>query len=87
MIKKDGGYMDDKEKKIEEYNDRFMKRILKSALYTFFIFLFTMFGVAFIIGLVFDTGDTSLIISFCISIIFTIFFCTMTIIEEMKIIK
>lgn len=81
--------MKDKEKEIEieEYNDRFMKKLLKSALYTFFIFLFTMFGVAFIIDLVFHGGDTSLIISFCISIIFTIFYCTMTIIEEIRKIK
>ena len=49
--------MNDKEKEIEEYNDRFMKKVLKSALYTFLIFLFTMFGVAFIIDLVFHGGD------------------------------
>lgn len=78
--------MNDKE--IEEYNNRFMKKVLKSALYTFFIFLFTIFVLLVIIDLVFGgSSDTSFIISFCISIIFTMFYCTMTIIKEFKKIK
>lgn len=79
--------MKDKEKEIEEYNDRFMKKVLKSALYTFFIFLFTIFGVVFIMYLVFHGGDAPFIISFCICTIFTIFYCTLTIIEEIRKIK
>ena len=77
--------MKDKDRAIEEYNKRFMKKILRSIVYTFFIFLFTIFGLYFIISLIFGSGgDTSLLISFCIGLIFTIFYCTLTIIEEIK---
>lgn len=77
--------MNDKDRAIEENNKRFMKKILRSTLYTFFIFLFTIFGLYFIISLIFGNGgDASLLVSFCIAIIFTIFYCTLTIIEEIK---
>lgn len=79
--------MDNKDKEILEYNDRFMKKVLKSLLYTFFIFLFTMLVVVFIFDLIFHGSDYSIVISFCISIIFTLFYCTMTIIEELRKIK
>ena len=77
--------MNNEDKEIIEYNDRFMKKVLKSALYTFFIFLFTIFIVYFILSLIFhDNDDFVVIISFFVSIIFTIFFCMITIIEEIK---
>lgn len=76
--------MDDKDRSILEYNNKFIKRVLKSALYTFFILLFTMIGLAFIFDLIFPSGDLSIIISLYISIIFTIIYCTMTIIEEIR---
>lgn len=77
--------MNNEEKEIIEYNDRFMKKILKSALYTFFIFLVTIFVVYFIFNLIFlDNDDFAVTISFFISTIFTMFFCTITIIEEIR---
>ena len=77
--------MNNEDKEIIEYNDRFMKKVLKSALYTFFIFLFTIFIVYFIVNLIFhDNDDFVITISFFVSIIFTIFFCMITIIEEIK---
>lgn len=80
--------MKDKEKDIIEYNNRFIKKVLKSALYTFFIFLLTVFVLIIGSDLIFHgSDDASLIISFCISIIFTIFYCTLTIIEEIRKIK
>lgn len=76
--------VDEKEKEILEYNNRFMKKVLKSALYTLFVLLSTFFLVGFVLGLLFDGGDTSIIVTICIGIIFTIFYCTMTIIDEIK---
>ncbi|MEY8417187.1 hypothetical protein AAK964_12855 [Tissierella praeacuta] len=47
--------MDAKDKEILEYNDRFMKMVLKSVLYTIFIFLLTMFGISPILDLMFQS--------------------------------
>lgn len=74
--------MDDKEKEILEQNNRFFKKLLKSVLYTFFIVLFIMYVLSFVFQLIF--GDDFLIISLCIAIICTMFYCTMTIIEEIR---
>ena len=79
--------MNNKDKEILEQNSKFFKRVFKSAIYTFFIFLFVMFGLIYVFDLVFHGGDTSLIISFCVCIIFTVFYCTLTILEEIKEIK
>lgn len=80
--------MNYKEKEIIEYNDKFMKKVLKSVLYTFYIFLFTVFIVYTFFNLIFhDKDDFAIAISLFISIIFTMFFCTLTIIEEIKKIK
>lgn len=76
--------MNNEDKKIVEYNDKLMKKILKSVLFTFYILLFTIFIVFFISDLIFHDENFSIIISFCISIIFTIFYCTITIIDEIK---
>ena len=76
--------MNDKDKEILEYNNRFFKKILKSLLFTFFIAIFTFFVLFNIIGLIFSDGDFAFTISFFISIVFTLFYCTMTIIEEIK---
>ncbi|WP_313756669.1 hypothetical protein [Tissierella sp.] len=69
--------MDAKDKEILEYNDRFMKMVLKSI----FIFLLTMFGISSILDLMFQS-DISIIVSFSVSIICTIFYCTLIIIEK-----
>lgn len=78
--------MDNKDKKILEDHDRFMKKVLKAVLYTLSIFLFTMFGINLILGLIFQS-DFSIIVSFSVGIIFTIFYCALTIIEEIRKIK
>jgi len=69
--------VDAKDKEILEYNDRFMKMVLKSI----FIFLLTMFGISSILDLMFQS-DISIIVSFSVSIICTIFYCTLIIIEK-----
>jgi len=74
--------VDAKDKEILEYNDRFMKMVLKSI----FIFLLTMFGINLILGLIFQS-DFSIIVSFSVGIIFIIFYCALTIIEEIRKIK
>lgn len=79
--------MADKEKGISKDNYRFMKKVLKSALHTIFVILSWMFVVGFLFGLLFDGKDSSIIIILCMGIIFTIFYCTMTIIEEIRNLK
>lgn len=79
-------YMKDKEKS-QEYDYRFIKKLLKSLLYTFLMFLFTVFVVLFLIESVFGGSDTSVIVSFCITIIFLIVYSTMTIKDKIKEIK
>ncbi|WP_313757309.1 hypothetical protein [Tissierella sp.] len=78
--------MDNKDKKILEDHDRFMKKVLKAVLYTLSIFLLTMFGINLILGLIFQS-DFSIIVSFSVGIIFIIFYCALTIIEEIRKIK
>ena len=78
--------MKDKEKS-QEYDYRFIKKLLKSLLYTFLMFLFTVFVVLFLIESVFGGSDTSVIVSFCITIIFLIVYSTMTIKDKIKEIK
>ena len=68
-------------------NYRVIKKLLKSLLYTFLIFLFTVFVVLFLIESVFGGSDISLIVSFCITTIFIIIYSTMTIIDIIKGIK
>lgn len=77
--------MNNKEQAPNDY--RFLKKLLKSLLYTFLIFLFTVFVVLFLIESVFGGSDISLIVSFCITTIFIIIYSTMTIIDEIKGIK
>lgn len=76
--------MGDKEKGISGDNHRFMKKVLKSSLYTVFVILFWMFVVGFLFGVLFNGKDSSIIIILCMGIIFTIFYCTMTILEEIR---
>jgi len=78
--------VDNKDKKILEDHDRFMKKVLKAVLYTLSIFLLTMFGINLILGLIFQS-DFSIIVSFSVGIIFIIFYCALTIIEEIRKIK
>ncbi|WP_427337662.1 hypothetical protein [Caloranaerobacter sp. DY30410] len=81
--------MDRKDQDILDYNNKFMKRILKSLLYTFIVFIISVWGVFSVIGLIFNNmsvaqSNTWAIISICIGIIFTIFYCTFTILDEIK---
>ena len=77
------------EKEMINSSDQFMKKVLRSLLYTFFIFIFSMWGIGFLIQLPFgdmtvEQSNAWAIISVCIGIIFTIFYCTFTIIEEIR---
>lgn len=81
--------MNNKEQEILENNKKFLKKVFKSLLYTFFVFMFSMFGIYTIATLVFNNmsarqADIWPIVSICIGIIFTIFFCTFTILDEIK---
>lgn len=78
--------MDDKERSMLDEHQHFMKKILKAMISTFVIFLFSIYGILPLIGLAFgnDSSNTLFIISFCIGIIFTIFYCTFTIVDEIK---
>lgn len=84
--------MDEKEKKIIEGNNRMFKKIFKSILYTLIIFFISFWGVYGIIGALFGEFSAQQsyawgIISIGIGIIFTVFYCTFTILEELKNIK
>jgi uncharacterized membrane protein YGL010W len=76
--------LDDKEKEMIVYNDRLMNKILKSALYTIITVFCVMYGLGFILDLMFQSGDMTIVVCLLIGIIFTIFYCTLTIIEEIK---
>lgn len=79
--------MDKKDKEVLEYNERFIKKVLKAALYTLCVILFAIFLLGLVLGLMLDGSETSIIISLSIAIIFTIFYSSLTIIEEIKKIK
>ncbi len=77
------------EKEMLNNHNKFIKKVLKSLLYTFFILVFSMWGLSFLIQLV--LGDMTVeqsnawgIISVCIGIVFTMFYCTFTIIDEIR---
>lgn len=84
--------MDEKQRKIIKDNIRIFTKIFKSILYTLIIFILSFWGIYGIIGALF--GEFSVqqsyvweIISIGIGIIFTVFYCTFTILEELKNIK
>ncbi len=73
-------------------NNKLLKNILKSALYTALIWVISMYGIYSIANLAFpnmsgEQSNTWAVLSFCIGIIFTIFYCTFTIIDEIKNVK
>lgn len=81
--------MDEKEKKMMEDNNRMFKKIFKSILYTLITFFISIWGVYGAISLAFgemsaEQSNTWVIISLGIGIIFTVFYCTFTILEEVK---
>lgn len=81
--------MDKEEKEMLEDHNTLVKKILKSLLYTFFVFIFSLWGIYALIANVFhnlsvEQSNTWAIISICIGIIFTLFFCTFTILDEIK---
>jgi len=64
-------------------------KIVKSLLYTLFMVLVSMQGIYLLVNLVFtnmsvEQSNTWIIICMCIGIIFTIFFCTLTILDEIN---
>lgn len=66
-----------------------LTKIVKSLLYTLFMVLVSMRGIYLLVNLVFtnmsvEQSNTWIIICMCIGIIFTIFFCTLTILDEIK---
>lgn len=66
-----------------------LTKIVKSLLYTLFMVLVSMQGIYLLVNLVFtnmsvEQSNTWIIICMCIGIIFTIFFCTLTILDEIK---
>ena len=72
-----------------EDNNRMFKKIFKSILYTLITFFISIWGVYGAISLAFgemsaEQSNTWVIISLGIGIIFTVFYCTFTILEEVK---
>ncbi len=66
-----------------------LTKVVKSVLYTLFMVLVSMRGIYLLVNLVFtnmsvEQSSTWIIICMCIGIIFTIFFCTLTILDEIK---
>lgn len=66
-----------------------LTKIVKSLLYTLFMVLVSMQGIYLLVNLVFtnmsvEQSNTWIIICMCIGIIFTIFFCTLTILDEIN---
>jgi quinol-cytochrome oxidoreductase complex cytochrome b subunit len=81
--------MKDIEKEMLDNHDALIKKVLKSLFYTFLIFVFSIWGIGFLIHLPYqdmsvEQANTLYILSICIGIIFTIFYCTFTIVEEIK---
>lgn len=81
--------MDKKDQEILSYNKKFMKKVLKSALNTLFICMLSIIGIFSIVGIIFNNmsveqSNVWIVICMCIGIIFTMFFCTYTIIEEIR---
>jgi hypothetical protein len=67
----------------------FLIKTVKSLGYTFVMVVISMLGIFSLVGSVFgnmsiEQGNTWIIICMCIGIIFTIFFCTFTILDELK---
>jgi quinol-cytochrome oxidoreductase complex cytochrome b subunit len=81
--------MKNTEKEMLDNHSVLMKKILKSLFYTFLICIFSIWGIGFLVQLPFrdmtvEQSNTLGIFSICIGIIFTIFYCTFTIVEEIR---
>ena len=73
----------DNDKKIKQDNDNFKIKVFKSALYTFYIAFFSLL-LGSLLSYVTQPSGTLYIISTCIGLIFTVLYCTFTIIEEIR---
>lgn len=69
----------------------FLNKVIKSSIYTFIIVMLSMVGIYSFISIVFtnvntiaEQSNTWMIICVCIGIIFTIFFCMFTILDELR---
>jgi len=74
---------------VEEDKNTLTSKIVKSILYTAFMVFICMKGIFSLVSLIFtnmsvEQGNTWIIICMCIGVIFTMFFCTSTILEEIK---
>lgn len=74
---------------MDENKHTFLTKIIMSLIYTFAMIIISMGGIFSVVNLAFgnmsvEQSNTWIIICMCIGIIFTIFFCTFTIIDEMK---
>lgn len=68
---------------IEKSVIQFLKKIAKSLLYTFLILILSIWGFNTIISLFFDSNsDAWFIVSVCSGIIFTVIYCTLTLMEK-----
>lgn len=74
--------MNDKDREILDYNSRFFKRLIKSGLHTMVVFIVSVFLGNYTFTLLFKSDDMAIILSFFVAIIFTIFYCSFTLIEE-----
>lgn len=82
QIKKGGRFLG-------ENNSSFWIRVVKALLGTLVMFFLSTWGIMSLVGLAFtnlsvEGSNTWVIISICIGIIFTIFFCTFTILDELR---
>ena len=74
---------------MEQNNSSLLIRVVKALLYTFAMVILSMWGIYSLVNLAFtnmsvEKSNTWIIICMCIGIIFTIFFCTFTILDEIK---
>ncbi|MPM54813.1 hypothetical protein SDC9_101595 [bioreactor metagenome] len=74
---------------LEKEKSTIPSKIVNSIIYTLFMVLICIQGIFGLVSLIFtkmsvEQGSTWIIICICIGIIFTIFFCTATILEEIK---
>lgn len=78
--------MDAKEKEFYQEGHRLYKKIGKSIVSTLIVFLVFIMGLnALLSSVASDLADTWLILSCFLGIIFTIFYCSYTILEAIKI--
>ena len=74
--------MDDEERKMLDEHTKMMKKLFKAALYTFIVTIFSLSVIGFLLSLVFNSSND--LLDFFMGIVFTIIYCTLTIVEEIR---